>query len=616
MRGFVKKNISLAIVLTISIISPILSSNSRIGTTIDNIFYDWLFKHAPQIRVKSADKSLAIVGIDDASIDEMRTPLVLWQGYFARVISSLAEAGAKGVVFDVIPTVSLETIAPQLDAALIGAIRNAREKGTMVFYGFKAGTVGGQMPHPKFGFVATGLGYTNLYPDQDSVVRHHFVWADDGKGYVVPSLPLVAYMSLSGIPRVDKEHVCEKWQLCGKGAMPVRLVIDYRIDQKAIPTYSFSALLHRADDKESMRRDFYGRVVMVGPLSDRIPDNHKTPVHWLSNDDTYMPGLRIQTQTVMSIMQKERFSEMESSGKILLALMVAAGATALSFVLRPAWAAMVMGSLTGVGAVAVAVAFSQNYLLPFSAIMYGVAIPGGTVKGYLYVRQHGNLKILKRYFGSYVNAEVMKEILRAPEKVNFDGSLVTATVMFTDIRNFTTISESLPPQAVMKGLNKYLEAMTKVVIAEGGYVNRYLGDGILALFGAPTPLPYDGALAAVKAGLAMERALAELNKEELFPGVSSIKIGVGIHTGRVIVGNVGCFEKMDYTVIGDAANLASRIEGLTKQYGVFMLISQDTNERIKDHFSASHVDNVTVKGRQGTTEILTVNNTINNEVKL
>jgi adenylate cyclase len=140
--------------------------------------------------------------------------------------------------------------------------------------------------------------------------------------------------------------------------------------------------------------------------------------------------------------------------------------------------------------------------------------------------------------------------------------------------------------------------MTQTVIRHGGYLNRYLGDGILAIFGAPNPLPEDGARAAADAALEMLAALDELNHSELFPGVDAIHIGIGIHTGEAIVGNLGCAEKMDYSIIGDTVNLASRIESETKRYGTPILLSEDTMESLGPGYDAEFVDAVQVKGRE------------------
>jgi adenylate cyclase len=201
----------------------------------------------------------------------------------------------------------------------------------------------------------------------------------------------------------------------------------------------------------------------------------------------------------------------------------------------------------------------------------------------------------------------MKEILEHPDSVNFEGGLVNVSIMFADIRNFTTMSERLKPSEVVMGLNKYLSEMSNAIISVDGYVNRYVGDGIVAFFGAPNKLPMNGSLAAVKGGLEMLKRLEELNKSEIFPGMEKIKIGIGIHTGEAIVGNIGSFEKMDYSIIGDAANLASRVEGLTKTYNVSLLISGSTYEPIKHHIDAEYVACVKVKGREQDVEIYKVN---------
>ena len=173
-----------------------------------------------------------------------------------------------------------------------------------------------------------------------------------------------------------------------------------------------------------------------------------------------------------------------------------------------------------------------------------------------------------KVFRSYVNPHVLQQILDDPKSALFEGRRVTVSVMFTDIRNFSTLSEALDPQQVVSGLNRYLAEMTEAVIKVNGYMNRFVGDGILAIFGAPNPLSDDGAWGAVQCGLEMLDRLQRLNVSEIFPGIPEIRIGIGIHTGEAIVGNIGCHQKMDYAITGDTPNLASHIEGMTKVYKV------------------------------------------------
>ncbi len=170
------------------------------------------------------------------------------------------------------------------------------------------------------------------------------------------------------------------------------------------------------------------------------------------------------------------------------------------------------------------------------------------------------------------------------------------TILFTDIRSFTTISEKMDAQALVGLLNEYFTEMVGIVMSEDGVVDKYIGDAIMAVFGAPVPKP-DDAIRAVRAAVRMRTALVHLNERLAARGLPPLRTGIGIHTGEVVAGNIGSETRMEYTVIGDAVNLASRLESSTKELGVNVLISEDTCELVKDHIDARPVKEITVKGR-------------------
>jgi adenylate cyclase len=170
------------------------------------------------------------------------------------------------------------------------------------------------------------------------------------------------------------------------------------------------------------------------------------------------------------------------------------------------------------------------------------------------------------------------------------------TILFTDIRSFTTISERMDPQQLVGLLNEYFTEMVSIVMQEDGVVDKYIGDAIMAVFGAPVSKPQD-AVHAVRAAVRMRGALEELNVRLIARGIPALRTGIGIHTGEVVAGNIGSDKRMEYTVIGDPVNVASRLETSTKDLGVNVLISQDTFELTKDVIETRPVREIIVKGR-------------------
>jgi adenylate cyclase len=202
---------------------------------------------------------------------------------------------------------------------------------------------------------------------------------------------------------------------------------------------------------------------------------------------------------------------------------------------------------------------------------------------------------LRTTFGKYMTATVMEHLLAG--KVALGGESLMVTILFTDIRSFTTISEKMDPQQLVGLLNEYFTEMVGIVMSEDGVVDKYIGDAIMAVFGAPVPKP-DDPVNAVRAAVKMRRALQELNQRLSSRGLPTLRTGIGIHTGEVVAGNIGSEKRMEYTVIGDAVNLASRLETSTKDLGVNVLISEDTYQLTKHAVEARPVKEITVKGRR------------------
>jgi adenylate cyclase len=201
---------------------------------------------------------------------------------------------------------------------------------------------------------------------------------------------------------------------------------------------------------------------------------------------------------------------------------------------------------------------------------------------------------IKETFGKYVSRQVAEHVLQSK---GLGGESVRVTVLFSDIRGFTTISEKMEPKAVLDFLNVYFTGMVEAVMHHQGVVDKFIGDAIMAVYGAPEPHP-DDAFRAVSSALSMRTRLKDLNDTFRAQGLPEIRAGIGLHTGTVVAGNMGHTERREYTVIGDSVNLASRLESMTKEFHVDILLSEDTYEQVKDRIDAEPLKRITVKGRQ------------------
>ncbi len=217
------------------------------------------------------------------------------------------------------------------------------------------------------------------------------------------------------------------------------------------------------------------------------------------------------------------------------------------------------------------------------------------------IRQMVEKEHVRHAFSRYVTKEVVDEILKGHVNVS-QGIRREVTIMFTDIRGFTTLAEHMEPEEVVHDLNDYFSEMVEVVFRHGGTVDKYIGDGIMAIFGAPLPQP-DHAYQAVRAASSMRQALRSLNERRVRAGKPPLEFGVGLHTGECVIGNIGTSERMDYTAVGDAVNTASRIEGLTKDLGLDILLSGGTYRHVAGRVRTEARPPLQVKGRVGSLEV-------------
>lgn len=212
-------------------------------------------------------------------------------------------------------------------------------------------------------------------------------------------------------------------------------------------------------------------------------------------------------------------------------------------------------------------------------------------------------EFIKETFGKVVDPNVRDHLLRG--NLNMGGELKNVTILFCDIRFFTSLSENLPPQKLVDVLNRYFEKITASITRNNGMVNKYIGDAVLGVFGAPLSLE-NHAQAAINAAFDMIKSLDELNEEFVRENIEPLRSGIGIHTGKVIAGNIGSSSRMEYTVIGDAVNTAARLESTTKKLNVKVLFSKSTSERLDDSVRRKNLGKISLKGKKEKVEIFTL----------
>src|ERR1051325_9162391 len=358
---------------------------------------------------------------------------------------------------------------------------------------------------------------------------------------------------------------------------------------------------------------FKDKIVLVGPSAQVMHDVVDTPL----SPNTLGPVLHLQT---MAAALGHEFLT-PTPPKVELALVAAAGLVAwllVAFVRKPL---VCLGALVAITAAYLGMArllYDQTGLLLLTVPALSALVPSGISSlGFEYFLERLEKLRTRRTLERYVSKNLVKEVLENPDSYysTLRGARVPVTILFSDLVGFTTLSEKADPEALVAQLNEYLTRMTSVVFSNGGTLDKFIGDAIMAVWGKVGSLGVaEDAKNCVRAALGMRRELKELNQKWRDQGRMGLGMGIGINQGEVIVGNIGSQERMDPTVIGDSVNLASRLEGLTRVYGVDILLGASAAELVRDEFHLRSVARVQVKGKTKPVDVFTLIGARNEEV--
>jgi len=344
------------------------------------------------------------------------------------------------------------------------------------------------------------------------------------------------------------------------------------------------------NDRNELEMWVKDKIVVLGDTSEVSHDWFDTPV-----GNVY--GVEIIADVITTILRGGPLHPVGPAAEVasVLAMMVLVLAIAL-LLKTPLWRAVaVTAVLAGFVGVTSALYVRQGLIVPVSYILLAAMLSHLTVEFRQYMIERAQKRQIAKTFGQYIPEELVKEMSRTGEEVSVGGESREMTVLFSDVRGFTTISEGLAPQELTTLMNAFLSPMTRVIHQHRGTIDKYMGDAIMAFWGAPLT-DSDHARHAVAAALAMTRTMNDLASDFVARGWKPIKIGIGLNSGVMNVGNMGSDFRLAYTVLGDAVNLGSRVESLTKQYGVGCMITEYTQAKVPDLISRE-IDLVRVKGK-------------------
>ena len=488
--------------------------------------------------------------------------------------------------------------ARRQDLELADAIQRANERGIgiVVAAGNISGgaVVGLSEPYDELTEAAGGsIGLVAVQTDTDGSLRRYIPYGQNKEGQLVYSLSLATVAKFRGVDLPARP--------LPNGNVPLGPDLMVEVDQGSFlvnypgppGTYPALTALQVLRGEEDLSDFLQGRMVFLGVSDPSAEDLYPTPF----SGKARMAGVEVHAAAAGTILDSKYIVRAPAYQGIILLTVLGLVSVALGRFPRPAYGVAgqlaVLAGLTGLWLGL----FSQaNYFLPVSASLTATILAYG-----LALSDRAGVERLEKQrtqatFSRYVDPGFVKELLSNPDSGQLGGKRTGLTVLFSDIRGFTAMSSMIPSEAVVEFLNSYLTAMTEVVFQYEGTVDKFQGDGVMAFFGAPQSHD-DDPQRAVLTALAMRDRLATLQDQwQDMTGVP-LRIGIGIDTGQAVVGNIGSPTRMDYTVIGDVVNLASRLQDMTQRFGANILISGNTYSKVKDMGEFRHIGRTEVQGR-------------------
>ena len=539
----------------------------------------------------AAPLGIVVTAIDEPSFGAIGKQWPWPRSLHARLIDSLFAAGARAVVFDII-------FAEASDPVEDEQFRAALERHPQVVLACEFNEIDDKnyfqeilvSPYADILGPLTSMGFANVPLDDDGVVRRMF----PSRGGT-PSLSMRAaslYCRDAGTcPRFEAPPVFP----------PAPVEINFPGPQRTVETISYYQAL---DPKQFLRQGFFDeKLVFVGlSLGSSILGKGKGsdnfPVPLSRSGHSFMPGVEIHAAAAASMIHGNAIKSLPPHTSLPAAL--AAGALTLLIFLRvrPLKATILWAIFVAAGFSLAFWAFAYKaFRMPFPHFFIFVSAAYLVSPLTHYWQVWREKSFIRKAFSTYLSPAVVNDLIKHPEKLSLGGKMVEASALFLDIVGFTTLSERTHPKELVQVVNRYLGMFADVVVRREGMLDKYMGDALMATWGAAVYQP-DHAVRACGAALEMLDVLRKLTEEEekLDTGVRLL-VRIGINSGRMIAGNVGGSKHFSYTVLGDNVNLASRLEGVNKAYGTVVMVGQNTAELAGESFELREIDLVNVKGK-------------------
>jgi adenylate cyclase len=623
-------------------------TNLEAFRTVELKTYDWRLSHTAD--PATARKDIALIEIDEYSLRNLQPNVGRWPWpriVHATLLDYLRAGQPKLVVYDVNfaePDKNTFQIAGEpmsgvdSDKAFAEAVRKSGNVILLADATFEGDQVGDFSwpdqgyrldapgvterrvvfaPAADFSAAAFALGHNLFIFDPDGPIRHVVPFVRTGDR-AIPSLGLTAALHVAGVRPSDvtmqgdtlsvrDRQMPLEWRYVNNpdgrygylwGLINFRgpaLLADFK--SRPYPAYSFFDLLLSAEQIATEKKPdidpsvFRDKIVFVGMGASGLYDAFETP--FASGE---MPGIQVHAAVTDDFLSN-RFMKPESRAvRIALVLTFAVIVGLIAAIVPAWWATAAFVAIVAAFAFAATQQFAAGTWINITqpTLASSLALLGGV--SYQFFFEGREKRKMKRLFGQYVSKDVYEQLVANPDLARLGGQRRQMTVLFSDIRGFTTVSEKGQPEEIVAILNEYFTRMVEIVFAHKGTLDKFVGDMVMALFGAPLDDP-DHAEHAVDAALEMIRELNRLNEKWTAEGRPALDIGIGISTGPMIAGNIGSEAIMSYTVIGDSVNLGARLESLNKEYGTRIIISEATRDALPGRYLFRPLGDVVVKGK-------------------
>ncbi len=622
-----------------------------VALTVESIFHLGLFQRLELssidyrflyrgVNTAVADSpNVVIVDIQDDAIASLPVPFPWPRDYYARLVRNLKRAGARAVGIDLIFD-SPDAHGTACDSTLRAALR---ETNFVILAGKR------EQDQERYQLHLLRNDYGNIFFDTDSSVGLVNIQSDVDGEYrlytpfykmdvgvdstiAVPTFSFAVLNRVLGLPPfTTAKSVGRAFLYAGRSIPqydPTSIMINFYGPNGTFKHYHFHDVIDDSTFKTVEETEtgqdvntfddpdfgylydgtFKNKIVLVGVTMPEFKDLFPVSIgQGRQRGDNQMYGVEIHANIIENVLRNDFLQVQPATTEVPEVLLLVMVTFLITASLRDrAKGRQVLMEIVGVVIVALLLALvlssslwlfvHKNYVMSFVSPLAGVIAGYVGSTAYNLVTERRQRALIKTMFSTYVNPSVVDELIANPEKLTLGGQRKELTVLFSDIEGFTTISQKMDPENLVKLLNEYLDTMSAVIFQHDGTLDKYEGDAIMAFWGAPIPQA-DHALRACRSALAMRNALSELNMRWVEEGKPPFGMRIGVNTGEMIVGNMGSSGKFAYTVIGDSVNLASRLEGANKEYHSALMVSARTYDLVKSDILGRELDIITVKGR-------------------